>query len=92
MAEQVGIEVDPWSRPADERAIIFIPGRLHPQNALQLSEPTKVCMRFIRAHHDRYAWKLPKLNAGNITDFMYYHNRCLSVYDALYQKTLGAKP
>ena len=92
LAEQLGIEVNPYARPADEPHIIVIPGRFSPRDAMTLSEPAKVTMRFIKAHHDRYAWTLPRIDSGNVSDFMYYHHRLLSHYDPLYQRTLAAKP
>ena len=92
MAELLGIDVNPCARPADEHHLIVIPGRFSPKEALSLSAPAKITMQFIKAHHDRYAWTLPKVHSGNVSEFLYYHHRLLEHYDPLYRRTLAAKP
>ena len=92
MAELFGIDVNPCARPADEPHLIVIPGRFSPKEALILSALAQITMRFIKAHHDRYAWTLPRVDSGNISDFLWYHHSYLEHYDPLYRRTLAAKP
>ena len=89
LCDLLGIEHGSFERPADAESLVYLPGRLDPQGAVNLNPAVRAAFKHIVAFHNECQWTLPKLDASNIADFCHHYDWHMRRYDAAYRENIA---
>ena len=70
----MGLETDPWSRPMGKNGLVIIPDKFDPSITVKLAPKAELALTWILTFFDEVHWIRPRLNAGNIENFLMYHH------------------